>query len=682
LSQITGEVHCAGTGLSGIAVSNGEEVVCTGADGRYALQVIPGEHRFLCVTTPDGYAPASSFFHRISESDAQIDFELVAVPRRLRTRFRVAHITDLHVVAERGQLTSEEILVEDLKAVEAEAEPDFIVATGDLTNRGTEAELNHLSHALAAIDTPVFSLFGGHDGNEERLAGDPDAGFTRNFESLIGPPWFSFGWGGRHFAFYPAEEAFFSFADRERKRQWLRADLGVQPSDREIVVVTHTPPPASFLEELADCGVDAVLYGHWHSSKIFACGSTVVAAAPPLCFGGIDTQPRGYRLVDFGGEGPLFTRVSLGGDTLMPESPERIELGEQTWECVWEHELPGGLHRAGAVRLEDQIFLSLADESWPGEVGVRCLDARAGTVQWQVATDAIVKNAPAVAAGTCVALTVTGRLYAIDAADGQVRWQVDLPKYPDRWLFTTPVIAGDSILAGGKAGYGAFALETGASLWHTPLESSDNWSCYANPLVYRDLLIALVQRRGLLALHRATGQIVWEQELGVEYQYGSPVLGGDLLISGGDGGHLAVLRAESGEPLWHRPVLGTGYPTGLAVGGEDIIAATADGRARCHDLHSGDLRWSFQTGADLLDMTPYRRGISSLLAAPVLRDGLVLCGGNDGVLHVLEKRTGHRLNRVILGAPITATPYWMDSELLIGTCVGPLCCYHLRKDGE
>ena len=49
---------------------------------------------------------------------------------------------------------------------------------------------------------------------------------------------------------------------------------------------------------------------------------------------------------------------------------------------------------------------------------------------------------------------------------------------------------------------------------------------------------------------------------------------------------------------------------------------------RCHDLHSGELRWKFHSGADLLDLTPYRRGIASILAAPVLCGDRVLVGAN------------------------------------------------------
>ena len=679
--KITGKVHCGGEGLEGAAVANGEKVVRTGADGGYALEAEPGAHTFVQVCVPDGYRALEGFFQPIPQGGGQIDFALEPAPERRASCFRVAHITDLHVVVEAGRLTGWETLVEDLRRLVDEARPDFIVASGDLTNRGTVAELEDLRRAFAAGEVPIFPLFGGHDGNEERFAGEQGQSFTRNFEQVIGPTHFSFDWGGRHFVFYPLEEGFFSLADRERKRQWLRADLEGQPAGRESVVVTHTPPPVGFMEEVGPQGVSAVLYGHWHSSKIFAHQGVCAVSAPPLCFGGIDTRPRGYRLVDFAEGSRQFALRALGEREPQTESSERITLGERTFALAWEQRLPGGTHRAAPVRGHDSVLASLADEGWPGEVGVRCLNGASGEMRWQAATDAAVKNS-SVPVGTdaWAAVSVTGRLHLIDAASGQVRWQADLPGYPERWLFTSAAVDGEKVFAGGKAGYGAYELGTGRLCWYTTLESSDNWSCYASPLVCGERLVALVQRRGLLALDANSGEIAWERELAVEYQYGSPVLAGERVISGGDGGSLIALEAATGETVWQEPVLEGGYPSGLTVSGERIFAVTPAGEVRCCDLRSGALRWCAPTGPDRLDMTPYRRGTGSLLAAPAVRDGLVLVGGNDGMLHVLEEETGRCLQQVNFGTPLSAPPVLGEDELFVGTYDGRLCCYRAAAE--
>ena len=180
------------------------------------------------------------------------------------------------------------------------------------------------------------------------------------------------------------------------------------------------------------------------------------------------------------------------------------------------------------------------------------------------------------------------------------------------------------------------------------------------------------RREALVALDRASGEIVWEQQLAVEYQYSKPASVGDLLVSGADRGCLAVLQAQSGDILWHRSVLDGDYPSGLAVDGERIFVTTPSGEVRCHDLQSGELYWKFQTGADLLDMTPYKRGIASILADPVIYQDMVLVGANDGVLYALDVETGQAVGRNTFGAPISAAPVVLKDGLCVVTWNGQL----------
>ncbi|MDE2700693.1 MAG: PQQ-binding-like beta-propeller repeat protein, partial [Gemmatimonadota bacterium] len=535
----------SGRGLGGVLVSNGEQIVQTDGDGRYALVVESEAHRFVFVTVPDGFRATSGFYSSIRNwIDAQdgVDFWLESAPERAARQFRLVQITDTHVVTEGEMLTSGEVLAESLQRLVREAGPDLIVVSGDLTNRGELAELSRFREAQETVSTPVFPLFGGHDGNEERHeGGSADNTFTRNFEAVLGPSYYSFDWGGRHFAFYPNEQSFFSPEDQERKEVWFWRDLELQPADREIVVVVHTPPPVSFLEALSRHNVRLVLHGHWHSSKVFSYKEMVVAATPSFCFGGIDTSPRGYRVARFGEEGvevELCAHKSTGVSLPSEDTPVEVSLDEIGLRLRWEQQLPGGLHRAAPVQAGDQMLLSLRDEGYPARNGICCIEVGSGDLAWHARTDTTVKNSVAVDDGICAAVSVTGRVHALEASSGRLLWHANLPGYPDRWVYTSPVIAEGTLYAGAKAGYAAFDLKTGEQQWYVPVEDSDNWACYASPQVYEDLLFLLVPRRGLMALDRQSGEVVWEQQIGVESPYPTPIVSEDLLGSGGDSSHL------------------------------------------------------------------------------------------------------------------------------------------------
>ncbi len=678
----------SGRGLVGVLVSNGEQIAQTDEEGRYALAVEPGVHRFVFVTVPDGFRATSEFYSSTRNwIDAQdgVDFGLEPAPERAVRQFTLVQITDTHVVTEGEMLTSGEVLAEALQQLVREAAPDMIVVSGDLTNRGEFAELYRFREAIETVSTPIFPLFGGHDGNEERHEGVSQGGntFTRHFEAVLGPSYYSFDWGGRHFAFYPNEQSFFSPEDQERKEVWFWADLALQPADREIVVVVHTPPPISFLEALSRYNVRLVLHGHWHSSKVFSYKEMVVAATPSFCFGGIDTSPRGYRVARFGEEGvelELCAHKSTGVSLPSEDTPVEVSLDEIGLCLRWEQQLPGGLHRAAPVQAGDRLLLSLRDEGYPGHDGICCIEVGSGDLVWHARTDATVKNSVAVDDGICAAVSVTGRVHALEQTSGRLLWHANLPGYPDRWIYMSPVIADGALYAGAKAGYAAFDLKTGEQQWYVPVEDSDNWACYASPQVYENLLLLFVQRRGLMALDRQSGDMVWEQQMGVEYPYPMPIVSGDLLVSGGDSSHLTALRAISGEVVWDKPILPSSYPTGLLVRDGLIYATTPEGEALCFDFNSGALLWRFQTGGDLLDMVPYRRGVRSILAAPIIFEDCLLICGCDGCLYALDAASGECRGRSAFGAPITAPPCVVEEGLFVGTFDGRIFYFERLKD--
>lgn len=708
-------------GLTGVSVSNGEQIVQTDGEGRYELDVETGTHRFVFVTVPDGYHAQDGYYRSAADwSEAQdgVDFRLSPFPVRSRRSFTLAQITDTHIVTEGDTHTSGPVLSEALRQIEREAKPDLIIASGDLTDWGTIEQLTAFRDAVRTISTPVFPLFGGHDGNQERMGGitvdefvelkatpnNPKlaeigrkfAGLpaTLHYEAFLGPTYYSLDWGGRHFAFFPNEDAYYPPADLERKAQWLRADLALQPPDREIVVIVHTPPPESFLRELSRYKVRLVLHGHWHSSKVHKRGDMVVAAAPPVCFGGIDTSPRGYRAVRFSDRGAALSlsvlQAANAASTSRETSPRDIGFDGGSFRLRWAREIPGGLHRAAPVTSGDRVFFSLRDEGWPVPAGVCCLDAASGEMVWHTGTDAAVKNSVAVDGSACAAVSITGRVHLLDAGSGATVWEADLPEYPERWIYSAPVIADGTVYAGEKAGYAAFDLASGHRIWHSVNEDGDNWACYASPQVSGDLLLLLVQRRGLLALDRATGDVVWERKAGVEFPYARPVLAGDLLVSGGgstDLHHfsgerslLIAVEKHSGGVVWERQILPSRYPTGLLVHSERIYATTPEGEALCFGMDDGALHWRFQTGDDLLDMVPYRRGVRSILAAPMMHEGSLIVCGCDGLLYVLDPASGRCQDRAVFGSPITASPCAVEGGLAVVTYDGRVFCF--GRDGK
>ena len=652
--QVTGKIRLTGgSALPAVCVSNGQMIVRSDEEGRYVLPVVEKLHRFLFITTPDGYAPQDDFFVRTKDwkgDHHEQDFVLSPTPDRAAPAFTFAQITDSHMIVDPPIGTTPQWFTEQLKRVIADADPAFVIASGDMTTRGTDDQLREYAAAIKSVDTPVFTVFGGHDGNEERHDENYPLSYTSRFERDVGPVYYSFDWGGYHFILYTNEPHFYSEDDALTKRQWLAADLALQPADRPTIFVVHTHDTSEVDLVRRGRHTPMLLYGHWHSSKVTYENDMAYVCAMPVCFGAIDTRPRGYRKIEIDGSNIRHQLVPLTNGT-----PKVASIDTGPFEIAWQRKFDMPLHRSAPVCVDRHVLLGTSDESHHGRQGVVCLDSAGGQTMWQVPTDSSIKNTVAVGGGLCIAASVAGGVYAIDIATGQVKWSAKLPDYPRRWIHTTPALDDDHVYCGAQVGISAMRLTDGQVAWYHALGEFDAWPCYASGCVYGANLLQMITRRGMVAFDRATGAINWEHEFHGEYHHPAPVLAGDQLICIGDKDHLFALNAATGKLLWDQPVLESQYAPVLAVHDETIYVVTVDGYLQCHELDGGRLNWKYQLGPDLLDMTPYRYASRSALTQPVFFDDKCIVAGIDGCLHVLDA-AGKAVAQARFGSPLPATP--------------------------
>jgi 3',5'-cyclic-AMP phosphodiesterase len=146
----------------------------------------------------------------------------------------------------------------------------FVVAGGDLINRGSRRELERVLTELEQLHVPLFSTIGNHE-----LFGDDVI-----WEELIGVRNFHFAFGGVHFTLVDSGSATLDPSVYERLDDWLAAGR-----ERVHFFITHYPPidpigvrqggfrsrkeAAMLFSKLAAGGVDTVLVGHIHSYYAF-----------------------------------------------------------------------------------------------------------------------------------------------------------------------------------------------------------------------------------------------------------------------------------------------------------------------------------------------------------------------------------------------------------------------------
>jgi outer membrane protein assembly factor BamB len=264
------------------------------------------------------------------------------------------------------------------------------------------------------------------------------------------------------------------------------------------------------------------------------------------------------------------------------------------------------------------------------------------TQRWTFSTDGSAV-ASALAGGTLFVATTTGRLYALDADSGAMRWSVTIGSGtlfpPAVWHRTVYVVAEDP---GGELAK-AVALDagTGRILWSTRVFVVKFIPVL--PIVSKGLLYVGIDA-GIVAFDARTGAQVWIFHLRDE-SAGALAMGSGLIFDTEIGGMTYAVDARTGQlkwtfyPVWSQPAYArgvvylctyhglvaltatTGFPvwprrsvpcTSAAAIAGDTLYVPDRHVIRALDVRTGAVRWT--------------HAIPPASVAPVVADGVVYMG--------------------------------------------------------
>lgn len=643
-------------GLGGVEVSDGTRIVQTDARGNYRVE-IDSERRItdlVFVTQPSGYAvPVDEFmmpqFSRglgeLAAGDAvTADFALLPRPTTRSAAFIFGDVTDTHLNPEFGEQIAEiSSTARDLA---------FTALTGDMTEHGEAQEFLEFRALVANSGVPVWSIIGNHEYTDSQRGKDYQYS-VENYRRFVGPEWYSFDYGNRHFIGLDNNGQ----KHAAEQLEWLRRDLELA-GDQQIVVMTHSPQnirsggpgDAATLELLKQYDVELFLTGHRHSNEVddqFVPGARYIQTNSSSAT--IDQSPRGFRYIEMRGDvaNPFrmygyeksltitdpapgsvvardaFTQVQVNAydtaDRALAVSFRldggrwtRLEpTGAFTWfgELRGRTDLPAGEHtidvrvvdEAGAVWTRSSTF-ELSDE--PVQT------PRAGADWSQLHGD-----------GAHLGVAAD----EVNPEDLRLAWSF---RTPDSYLTGSPVIADGIVYAGtrddsedGRASFDAVDLATGERLWHFPTPSS----VHGTPAVANGLVYVPTLEGTLFALDARTGELRWQRNPETPGQrsfHGVAVADGRVYYAlqadqgEAQDGLLQVFDATTGEPIWTAPLMG---------GMREVkgAPAVADGRVVIGSEDNSFVAFDAATGAELWTVPP-GRGYQD--ANPTIAGGRVFLG--------------------------------------------------------
>lgn len=276
--NVTGTVTCGATGVSGVAVSDGINVVTTDKQGRYALQtdkangyVFISIPRGYTVDMADGFSP--QFWQKLSDAKVETaevhNFKLTYSPADdyvmiIGADSHLARRIGDRKTYKNGYIAS--LKYEKEKAAESQL-PTYSMILGDLTwdnfwyaNKYTLRNFMDDQRKMH-YPVPLFPVIGNHD-NDPAVPHSANTDFlaAKLWRDVVCPNYYSYNLGKVHYVVLdnivyqndtlPAGKKArkgvwgqrnYNAAVTEQQINWLRQDLALVDKQMPVVVCSHIP---------------------------------------------------------------------------------------------------------------------------------------------------------------------------------------------------------------------------------------------------------------------------------------------------------------------------------------------------------------------------------------------------------------------------------------------------------
>ena len=619
------------------------------------------------ITKPAGYGVPTDqyktprFYRDLGQladgAAAGADFALLPDPSGRSDDFTFANVADPHRNANMAQQMRQ--------ITETSKKLAFVQVSGDLTDNATDAEFMQYKTGTTASKLPVWPAVGNH----EYFNGGPSTYEARidNYRRHVGPEWYSFDHGKRHFLVLENNGA----APFEEQREWIEHDLEENARGKRVVVLMHMPmnvpfgSPSTYDDYaglLEQYDTELVLVGHEHSNDVD--DATWVKGARHIQTNSssytIDHSPRGFRYVTM--KGPHFSNPfrmygverSLTVTSPAPgaeltgldevqvsayhtsEQRQRRALPARRPRPLAQPEAVGRLHLVRRHRRRRPRRGGTRSRSWPSTRA-----ARAGARRRPTRCAAAGRRRSS--AGADWAQFHGDQQHSGVAADLlepdlQLAWT-----HRTRGVFLTgsPVIADGVAYAGvrdengtERGGVHAVDLDSGRKLWEFDVPSS----VHGTPAVSGSTVLIPSLRGTLYAVSARTGRLRWKREPEPwtppvnqrSYSYYSPAVADGTVYwphqtryGKASRGLLSALDVRTGAVNWESPMTGATMSDGTP--------AVADGRVYVgNETADRVIAYDAATGAQLWTATARLGGWQD--ASPTAVGGRVFIGSNNRVI--------------------------------------------------
>lgn len=572
--------------------------------------------------------------------------------------FRFALLTDIHISrTNNGPLEDLANSVAEINATDSIA---FVIVSGDITDSGDKESMERAKAELDRLSVPYYVTSGNHETKWS------ESGCT-DFAKVFGSDRFAFTYNGCCFIGFNSGPVI-KMADGHVAPQdilWLSAQLGQLPQGTYVFPVTHYPLQTGDVDNWYDVTdvlrrypIQAVLGGHYHRNLLFNCDGI----PDVLCRSNLRAKAAsgGWSQIRVDADSVRFFEKRIGQ---APQQWLSLPFGEHEYGApdsslrpdytvntryagvreMWQTDLHVGLYSAPVVS-GGRVFIGDDEGTFYG------LDVADGHILWTFRTGSRIASTACVAEGRVIVGSTDGGIYCLGATDGALLWKVQT----DKAVMGCPVTDGEKVYIGGSDGcFRALSLTDGAEIW-----------CFAGlqgyvetrPCLYEGKIYFGAWDCRLYALQCADGSLVWKWSNGRTNDKYSPAAvwpvaaDGKVFITAPDR-YFTALDAQTGKIVWRTNGHMVRETVGLSEDATRVFSRCMNDSVVAMDASATEpvTLWTVNAAYG------YDHNPSMLIE----KEGVVVFGTKNGLLHGLDAQTGDVLWRHKIGNSVLNT-VWME----------------------
>lgn len=553
--------------------------------------------------------------------------------------FRFAFISDTHIGSPNGG--AEEDFRRTVADINSMTDIAFVVLTGDITELGTDRELQVAKQILDSLDVPYYIIPGNHDTGWSESGG---LSFTKTF----GYDKFFFKHNGIYFIGCPSGP-YVRMSDGHVPRDainWMQKKLKKVRKNEPVVFLNHYPLDAGLdnwyevIDMLKKKNTVLALCGHGHNNR------SVKTEDIPSVMGRSNLRARanegGYNLVDVRKDSVVFIerkpvsknerlwiavkneRQQIDLSKTFPRPEFTVNHQYKNVKAVWTYSSDANVISTPVILSTNQ-YVVFGNQNGK----IEALDFETGKLKWTYKTSGPVFSSPAQVNGEIAVGSTDGHIYYI-SENGKLLWKLKT----DAAVLGSPIINNYTIFIGSSDHrFRAISIEGKQVLYSY---DSLRGPVTSKPVIYKDIVLFGAWDTHLYAYDLSTKQLKWKWNNGspvVNFSPAAciPVVRDDVVYVVAPDRCLSAIDVNTGKTLWRTKEATVRESIGISEDGKLIYGKTMQDTlvAFYTNKEKPQVAWKMHVGYG------YEHSPSMLIE----KNGKVYFGTRNGIVYCINPST-------------------------------------------